>query len=66
MAARIERAEQGRAEHAIRFLWRIDSQLGVYFQEMVQSARVVTVPVRNDGVIQIPKVEPQRGAIVRE
>src|SRR5258706_10401970 len=66
MASRIERAEQGRTEHAIRFLWCIDRQIGVYFQEVVQSARMVPMSVRNDGVIQIPKVEPQGGAILRE
>src|SRR5258706_13528462 len=66
MAPWIERAEQGRTEYAIRFLWCIDGQIGIHLQEMVQAARVVPMSVRNDGVIQIPKVEPQGGAILRE
>ena len=66
MAPRIEIAEQGGTEHAIRFLRGIDGQLGVYAQEMVEPARMVPVPVRNDRVIEIPKVKTQRGAVFRE
>src|SRR6185369_5498456 len=62
----IERGGQGRTEDAESFSRRVDPDLRVYPQEIVEPGGMISMTVGDDDEIEPPQVDPQRLDVVGE
>src|SRR5262249_43003958 len=53
----IETPRQAGAEHTVRLCWRVDCYLGIDLQEVIEPTRMVAMPMRDNGKIEVPQVD---------